>query len=303
MKEMLHWAATARSLWELQANANAESANRKMKPPWAILWPLTMCGLTVIASVASPVLISRISMPRPWLASSSFNIASAQARARSSDESVALTFTAVSLRISVAACRSESDANVSPRSPGWLETSLFGCGFSRLVLMPSHHRVNDSCRCGPVGEGWTGIGLKRYGSSEMACYLGPAGQCKPPRRQGKASAGRWQHCRHQRVADRSRLWRGRPVERLLPAERAARLVGQGRQPPDPDLCSGVGRECRGGAAAGRPWHRRSRQVDLPAAVVLGAADVCRRTIVRLRHGACERLRLPTGARAPGADPA
>src|SRR6202790_3752796 len=122
MKEMLHWAATARSLWELQANANAESANRKMKPPWAILWPLTMCGLTVIASVASPVLISRISMPRPWLASSSFHIASAQARARSSDESVALTFTAVSLRISVAACRSESDAKrLSQVAPGRVE--------------------------------------------------------------------------------------------------------------------------------------------------------------------------------------
>src|SRR3984893_17512454 len=70
--------------------------------------------------------------------------------------------------------------NVSPGSRrGWLETSLFGCAFSRLVLMPSHHRVNDSCQCGPFGEGRTGIGLKRYGRSEMACYLGPAGPCKP----------------------------------------------------------------------------------------------------------------------------
>ena len=33
MKEMLHCAATARSLWELQAKANAESASRKMNPP------------------------------------------------------------------------------------------------------------------------------------------------------------------------------------------------------------------------------------------------------------------------------
>src|SRR6202022_2961538 len=93
MKAMSHWAATARTLWELQANANAESASRKINPPWAMRWPLTMCGMTVIASVASPALTLTISMPRPWLASSSFHIASAQARARSSGESVALTFT------------------------------------------------------------------------------------------------------------------------------------------------------------------------------------------------------------------
>ena len=55
-----------------------------------------MSGLTVIASVAWPGLISTISMPRPLLASSCFHIASAQARASSSGESVALTFTAVS---------------------------------------------------------------------------------------------------------------------------------------------------------------------------------------------------------------
>ena len=67
-----------------------------MKPPWAMRWPLTICGPTVIVSVAWPDLTSTIFMPRPLLASSSFHIASAQARARSSGDSVALTFTAVS---------------------------------------------------------------------------------------------------------------------------------------------------------------------------------------------------------------
>ena len=93
MKVMLPWAATARSLWLLQAKANAESASAKMKPPWAMRWPLTMCGSTVIVSVAWPGLISMIFMPRPRLASSSFHIASAQARATSSGDKVALTFT------------------------------------------------------------------------------------------------------------------------------------------------------------------------------------------------------------------
>jgi len=51
----------------------------------------------VIVNVASPHLTSTISMPRPRLASSSFHIASAQARARSSGEGVALTFTCRSL--------------------------------------------------------------------------------------------------------------------------------------------------------------------------------------------------------------
>src|SRR5260370_9810341 len=86
----------------VQAKANAESASKKMKPPWAMPCPLTMCGLTVIVSVASPALICRISMPRPLLASSSLHIASAQARARSSGESVALRFTAASARLSAA---------------------------------------------------------------------------------------------------------------------------------------------------------------------------------------------------------
>jgi hypothetical protein len=71
-----------------------------MKPPWAIRWPLTICGLIVIASVACPGLTSTSSMPSPRLASSCCHIASAQARARSSDEGVALTFTAVSLSLS-----------------------------------------------------------------------------------------------------------------------------------------------------------------------------------------------------------
>src|SRR5882724_10448735 len=113
MKEMLHCAATVRSLWELQAKANAESASAKMKPPWAMPWPLTMFGLTVIVRTASPALICRTSMPRPLLASSSFHIASTQARARSSGESVAL-FTAVFSSICTAARRSGSGTRRSP---------------------------------------------------------------------------------------------------------------------------------------------------------------------------------------------
>src|ERR1700731_608103 len=52
-----------------------------------------MWGATVIVSVARPGLTSTIFMPRPRLASSSFHIASAQARATSSGDNVALTFT------------------------------------------------------------------------------------------------------------------------------------------------------------------------------------------------------------------
>ncbi len=74
-----------------------------------------MCGWTVIVSVASPGLIRRISIPRPLLASSSCHIASAQARARSSGESLALTFTVVSPRVSAAACRSGPDPRRSPQ--------------------------------------------------------------------------------------------------------------------------------------------------------------------------------------------
>src|SRR6185369_4536158 len=87
MNVMSHCAATARSLCELQAKAKVESASRKMKPPWAMRWPLTMCGSTVIVSAAKPGFTSTIFMPRPLLASSSFHIASAQARAISSGES------------------------------------------------------------------------------------------------------------------------------------------------------------------------------------------------------------------------
>src|SRR6266404_8304829 len=71
-----------------------------------------MCGLTVIVSVASPA----------------FHIASAQARARSSSESAALTFT-----------------TISPGRAGLVGTSLLNCTFSRLVMMRSHHGVNDPC--------------------------------------------------------------------------------------------------------------------------------------------------------------
>src|SRR5689334_8322728 len=95
MKVMLPWAATARSLWLLQAKAKVESASVKMKPPCAMRWPFTMLALAVMVSVARPGPTSTISMPSAPELSSSFHIASAQARARSSGDSVAvaLTFT------------------------------------------------------------------------------------------------------------------------------------------------------------------------------------------------------------------
>ena len=69
-----------------------------------------------------PGLTSTSAMPSPWLASSCFHIASAQARARSSGEGVALTFTAVSL----------------------LSSGLFKqASWAGLVLGRSHYGVND----------------------------------------------------------------------------------------------------------------------------------------------------------------
>ena len=91
--------------------------------------------------------------------------------------------------------------------------------------------------------------------------------------------------------DRSRLWLGRTVERLLPDERHAWLAGGGRRSPDPHLCAGDRRGRRRHAIAGGGRPRRHRQVDLSAAIVLGAGDVLRRPVVRLRHGAVERLRV------------
>src|SRR4051812_26157415 len=107
----------------------------------------------------------------------------------------------------------------------------------------------------------------------------------------RSYAGGWQHRRSERVAHRSRLWRDRLAQRLLSAQRPAGLVGRGRQPPDQDLRIGARSGDRSNAAAGRGQRRRHRQIDLSAADVLGALDVHRRIIVRLWHGAFERLRL------------
>jgi hypothetical protein len=56
-----------------------------------------------------------------------------------------LTFTALSLLTSVAACRSGSDTKRSPGAAGLVQTSLLNCTVSRLVMMRSHHGVNDPC--------------------------------------------------------------------------------------------------------------------------------------------------------------
>ena len=75
------------------------------------------------------------------------------------------------------------------------------------------------------GAPWTGLCEKRYSRAEFASYLSCAGHCAA-KLQGKASAGCCQHRRRERTADRSCLWRGRSVERLLSAQRPARLVGR-----------------------------------------------------------------------------
>src|SRR5882757_2889490 len=95
-----------------------------MKPPWAMRWPLTMCGCTVIDITALPEPISTTAMPRPLLASSSFHIASAQARARSSGESVALTFTSNSLV-------------VGPVETGFFYASVLGRDTRGVNALPS----------------------------------------------------------------------------------------------------------------------------------------------------------------------
>src|SRR5450759_1187528 len=183
-------------------------------------------------------------------------------------------------------------------------------------MLPAE-RENENVRISIVGEDF--IPLARYlttasfsvrtgrgracardviANAEIASYLSDGGRYGRRRRR-KTSAERWQHCRSERTFDRSRLWRGRSVERLLLAQRPARLVGGWRQPPDPDLCARARRCDRPGSASRRRWRCRSRQIDLSAAVVFGAADVFRLIAVRLRHGAFQRLRL---ARAGAAWP-
>ena len=50
--------------YELQATANALSASRKMKPPWAIPTPLIIVSVMVITAVACPGPTSSITIPR-----------------------------------------------------------------------------------------------------------------------------------------------------------------------------------------------------------------------------------------------
>src|SRR5438477_1442537 len=278
IKEILHCAATARSLWELQANANAESARVKIKPPWAMPCPFTMCGRIFMARTAFPALISRISMPRALLASSSFHMASAHARARSSGESVVLRF--------IAPVRMETllPSRV-PSHVGLLGTGLFLAEvcFSARRRLGYARDVIATTEIAPYFQRSRTIQSRAHGTAAESS-------------RESSYAGGWQHCRSGRVAHRSRLRRDRFAQRLLPAQRAARLVGRGRQPPDQDLRIGARGGDRSNSAAGRGQRRRHRQIDLSAADVLGALDVHRRVIVRLWHGAFERLRLAsTGA--------
>src|SRR5258707_7639394 len=99
----------------------------------------------------------------------------------------------------------------------------------------------------------------------MAARRGPSQSFKE-----KASAGQWQHCHRERTSDRPGLWRGRLVERVLFAQRIARLVGQVLQPPDSDVRAGAWGSDRGNATPRRTERRRSPQIELSAAVILCA---------------------------------
>src|SRR6202008_302619 len=94
-----------------------------------------------------------------------------------------------------------------------------------------------------------------------------------------------------RPRDRPAVWLDRAAFRLLHDEQPARPVGGRRWPAGAHLCAGHGGRDRRLAIAWRAWLGPSPQVDLSAAVVLGAGDVFRRPVVRLWHGAVERLRL------------
>src|SRR6185312_14100586 len=140
MKVMLPCAATAFSLWLLQAKAKAESASAKMKPPCAMRWPFTICGCTIMESVARPGPTSTIVMPSETEASSSFHIASAQAHARSSGDSVAFTFTSNSYYRSIPGWSVRTRPGISRFSGAQLRT-IVRCG--------ACHRAARSR--GPVG--------------------------------------------------------------------------------------------------------------------------------------------------------
>src|SRR6516225_4707650 len=112
-----------------------------------------MSARTVIESVAWPALTSTICMPRPLLASSSVNIRSAQARAISSGESLALTFTRVSL-VDSSFEHDLSGAHPSGRSP---RARFFGsCSYVIVV----HHDLLRN-RLGLAGQDEAGLQLPR----------------------------------------------------------------------------------------------------------------------------------------------
>src|SRR3954447_26479378 len=109
-------------------------------------WPLTMSGRTVIASVANPGPISTISMPSPLEASSSAHIALAQARATSSGDKAALTFTRFSRPIVWTRCSAAwlklSNVVVIDHDP--LRRSLGLRGQTKASLqLPGFQRVVD----------------------------------------------------------------------------------------------------------------------------------------------------------------
>jgi hypothetical protein len=199
---------------------------REIKPPWAMPWPLTMCGLIVIVSVAWPGLICRISMPRPLLASSSFHIASAQARARSSGESVALTFIADSPRAS--ACRSGSDTKYSPRSPGipgqfafeiaWKTGNTDDNGSQRGPPVAVRRVAKAACKSDPASLAPVGRAAHAVARRERGADRGQGGGGQSVRREGchrpDALRGISAHARPRLCRHRGRWpgdWIGREV--------------------------------------------------------------------------------------------
>src|SRR5580704_3049197 len=132
MKLIVQCCATVRSPYELHANANAESASVKIKPPWAISWPLSMASPTVMVSVARPGATSTISIPSPRDAVSADHIASADARASSSGVTISA--------LSPSECdrRESHRARSRDRSDGLAPPSRYLGGPRPTRLLPEH---------------------------------------------------------------------------------------------------------------------------------------------------------------------
>ena len=235
-------------------------------------------------------------MPRPLLASSSRHIASAQARARSSGDSVALTFTLVFPW-------SGSDANVLPGSvracwnkpleltdqsashdakPPWCQRSLRA---SNRWKTPLNRKSHDTCSpetgwpacCGggalraPAGQGrrsgfarTRGRAAAAVAGGERTADRGQGGGGQSVRRESRhrpdALRGVPAHARPRLCGDRDRR-AGR-----LDRARGVRLLGRPRDPPRRHPCHAS----RGGS---RGRGREARNISWEEAAGIGVPFV------------------------------